>query len=79
VERPSRRLGLLDKAVAYDFDMAVEMAVFHYEEKREEVRLDAMSMGALSRARADAFGESQFFGSEAEAYLNQSSQSLGDI
>lgn len=56
--------------------MAVELAVFCHEEKREEVRLDVMSMGAISRA---AGAESQFFGPEAESYLEESSRELGDI
>ncbi len=74
MERPSRRLGLSDSSVAYDFDMACQMAVFYHERKAEEVRLEAMSMGALRRATSD----SEFFTPEAEDYLNDSSREMGD-
>lgn len=73
VERPSARFGLRDRTVAFDFDMACRMAVFYQEQKAEEVRLEAMSGGAFRRATTDSL-----FTPEAEDYLNQSPQSLGD-
>jgi hypothetical protein len=77
---PAGRLRLRDEAVGYDVDMACRMAVFYHEQDAERVRLDAMSLGAFSRATGGGGGgESSFFGPEAEEYLNQTSSKLGDM
>ncbi len=58
-ERPSDRLGILDSAVAMDFDVAAALELYFFEQESEEQRMERLAGMQMSEFMTRGLGEKE--------------------
>ena len=56
-QRPSKLLQIEDEVLAFDFDLCCTTRMMFLDQAKEKIRLDAMTMGAYSKALGGVGGK----------------------